>query len=250
MLRKYMEKEKAAYIILNNDRTNALSLPILSEIYGEVCRLEHKRDCHIVVLTSKYRGVFSSGLHLKSLYKHEDAEQTSLNIYKAVQLVKQINQTIIHSKKIYIAALSGATIGSAVSIALACDLRLGSVGTWFWLPDPQYGGILEDGGLDLLVQKIGRSSAASLALTNERINADKLFQWGILNRFLNDNNFAQELEETISSMAANSFDTLSMTKRILNRELVIDTERTELEDILRKKEMFERIHAIFGNRGD
>ena len=156
-------KDSIGYIWLNRPRTNSLSHTLLEELLEAVTAFDAENEITAVVLSSRLPFGFSGGLDLGSFYVSGEHELTGSNVYKAVYLTFQINRKIVSSDKILIAVLSGPVIGSAASIAFSCDIRIADSGAWFWLPDPQYGGLLADGGLEMLTRHIGNSRACTLA---------------------------------------------------------------------------------------
>ncbi|WP_313558770.1 enoyl-CoA hydratase/isomerase family protein [Ruminiclostridium cellobioparum] len=234
-------KDSIGYIWLNRPRTNSLSHTLLEELLEAVTAFDAEDEITAVVLSSRLPFGFSGGLDLGSFYVSGEHELTGSNVYKAVYLTFQINRKIVSSDKILIAVLSGPVIGSAASIAFSCDIRIADSGAWFWLPDPQYGGLLADGGLEMLTRHIGNSRACTLALTNDRINADRAFSMGLLYRLFNRENLQQEAVKLAKRISEYSKNTLSLSKKIINKNVLESFEDKMLKQVLVSEDMIKRL---------
>jgi len=232
--------DNVGIIELHRNPTNGFSREFLMEFIDALHVVNEWKHIKAIIISSKQREIFSSGLDLKSLMGN-NSEEMAKYVFDAVYLVYKIVEKIISSEKIFIASLPGAVIGSSVSIVLACDLRIGTKGTWFWLPDPQYGGLLADGGIDLLKNLIGISRAKMAILTNDRINAEKAYEWGLLYRVVD----RVKLEDIVFSEAKRlcsfSADTLSYTKKIVDKGVLNSFKEDELRKILNNEEIYRRL---------
>jgi len=227
---------------LNKTGTNSLGQELLNELHNKVCWASEHDIVKVVVLTSKLPFGFSSGLDLGSFMDDRQAVFAE-KVYSAVYTSFQILRVITQSPKIFIVALSGPVIGSAASIAFSCDFRIATPETWFWMPDTQYGGLLADGGIELLTKLIGTSRTSMIALTNDRINLDVADKWGLIYKTVN----CRELNETAASFAARlcsySFQTLSSHKKIINEGLLHDFREGHLKEILASEDSFLRLQS-------
>ena len=233
-------QENVCFLWLNKPGTNSLDQELLDELYEQVSWASEQDTVKVVILTSKLPFGFSSGLDLGSFMDDRQtvfAEKVYNAVYKSFQIAKAITQ----SPKIFIAALSGPVIGSAASIAFSCDFRIAAMGTWFWLPDVQYGGFLADGGIELLAKLTGNSRAYMLGLTNDRISLDEANKWGLLYKITEP----QKLEKTVFSFAerlcGHSFNTLSSHKKIINEGLLRDFREEQLKEILASEDTYQKL---------
>lgn len=230
---------------LNRPRTNSLNHAFLQEIYEKICYLDSLYSINVVIVKSLQPFGFSSGLDLGSFFIEESLELSADNIYRGVSIVYKINEKILSSKKIFIAALRGPVIGSSLSIAISCDFRVASQNTWFWLPDPQYGGLLADGGIELLQKLIGTSRAAMILLSNDRIDVELAREWGLFYKVTSEEDF----EKTVLSLARrlSNFSelTLGLNKKILNKESIGYFKKEELKEIVNSQSTYTRLGSYF-----
>ncbi len=238
--------EDVCLIYLNRPDTNSLNQELLDELYDKVCWVSEQEDVKTVVLTSRLSFGFSSGLDLGSFMDNQQAVFAG-KVYSAVYKSFQIAKAIIQSPKIFIAAIAGPIIGSAASIVFSCDFRIAVPGTWFWLPDPQYGGLLADGGIELLTKLAGNSRSFMLALTNDRINLDKADKWGLIYKIVE----RKELNEASFSVAKRlcglSFRTLNLHKKIINEGVLNDFREEQMKEILACEATYQKLRSYMRN---
>lgn len=239
-------REDICILYLNKPDTNSLNQELLNELYDKVSWVTEHKTIKVVILESKLSFGFSSGLDLRSLM---DAQQSIFaeKVYNAVYKSFQIAKTIVQSSKIFIASISGPIIGSAVSIVFSCDFRIAAPGSWFWLPDTQYGGLLADGGIELLAKLSGNSQAFMLSLTNDRINLDQANEWGLIYKVAE----LQKLEETTFIFAKRlcglSVQTMSLHKKIINKGLLSAFPEAQLRDILASEDVYKKLQLYIRN---
>src|SRR5436305_1654793 len=75
--------------------------------------------------------------------------------------------------------VSGAVIGAGLELAASCDLRIAADGTRFAMPEVRLGipSVVEAA---LLPRLLGCGRAAWLVLTGEAIDAQRAYEWGLV----------------------------------------------------------------------
>ncbi len=229
-------------IYMNKPGTNSLDQKLLDELYKKVQWAIEQKNIKIVIIMSKLSFGFSSGLDLGSFMDNQQTVFTD-NVHNAVFTSFQIVELILHSPKIFIAALSGPVIGSAMSIALSCDFRIASKNTWFWLPDVQYGGLLADGGIDILTKTVGSSKAFMITLTNDRFNINEAYNMGLIYKITEFQKFEETSFLFAKKLCGLSFNTLIKHKEIINKGLLSNFQEKQLLEILNSKDTFQRLKS-------
>ena len=122
---------------------------------------------------------------------------------------------------------------SAITIIVSCDLRIAADNTWLWSPDPRYRGLLAEGGVEIMRQRVGASRAAMLNLTNERINAITANEWGLFYRLVSKDKLKNNTLELAEKISKYAFDSLKLTKKMLNKTLNHKFDGAMLKDFLK-----------------
>lgn len=202
-------------LTMDEKPANTLTPVVLHELAGLLRDLEKDRGARTVVLCSRLPTVFSSGLELRELTLRSRT-QASLSLIRMVRQVYGIVKRIRSSRLIYIASLHGAVIGSAVSLAAACDFRFAWKSAWFWIPDPLYGGLLADGGLTCICEWVGVQGAYRFCMTNARISAREAQSLGFISQCTESDSLPTALDfaKSLEHCAEN---TLYETKQLLRK---------------------------------
>lgn len=227
--------------------SNAFSCEFLKVLYRELLQAEKETQKSCIILQSKYDNCFSSGLDLGNM--PEGGFPRKKYIFRLVCMMHRIVRLITGSRKIYISSLQGAVMGSAVSLALACDFCFAAANVWFWLPDPFYGGLLAEGGIDLLRRYVGIAHARKWCLTNQRITVREARDMGIVSEIVENGDLDSEVQSFSRRLVSYSSTTLQETKKMLNKDICSSLPLLRLCKVLWSKEMEKRINQVLGNRG-
>jgi len=79
-----------------------------------------------------------------------------------------------------IAAVNGVAAGAGASLAMCCDIAIASPAASFIQAFSKIGLIPDAGGSWLLVERLGIARAMALAMTGDKLSADKAKEWGLI----------------------------------------------------------------------
>jgi len=173
-----IERRDAVAIVrlVDRERRNALSLPMVADIVAAFDELEDDDAIRAAVVTGE-PPAFCSGADTTSLGRlattDDAAERGSIvTVYDAFLRV-------LRSPLPTIAAVNGPAVGAGFNLALACDLRLVGPTARF---DSRFLRIgLHPGGghLWMLERAVGPQAAAACVLFGERIDAERAVELGL-----------------------------------------------------------------------
>jgi 2-(1,2-epoxy-1,2-dihydrophenyl)acetyl-CoA isomerase len=196
------------WITLNRpDRLNALDAPMHA---GLAVALEEARDPAVraVVLTGAGRG-FCSGQDLREFQSlpggvREALEQT---YHPNVRALRALEKPVV-------AAVNGPVAGAGISLACACDVRVGSSAATF-VPGFIGIGLVPDAGSTWFLHRLlGFARAFEWMVSNRRLSAEEALTWGLLSEVVPEGDFAGRVEELASWYAALPTKGVAMTKRL------------------------------------
>jgi enoyl-CoA hydratase/carnithine racemase len=101
-----------------------------------------------------------------------------------------------------VAAIQGAATGAGLELALAADIRIGSEGARFGLPDVGQAALPVAGGTQRLWRLVGRSLATRMLLLGDELDAAEAYQAGLVSRVVPDFSLADEAERVTGRIAA------------------------------------------------
>ncbi|HJP37393.1 MAG TPA: enoyl-CoA hydratase-related protein, partial [Gammaproteobacteria bacterium] len=121
-----------------------------------------------------------------------------------------------------IAALPGAAAGAGFSIALACDLRIGTESAFVKPAFANIGLSGDYGGSWFLTQLVGPAKAKELYFTSPRIGAAECLALGIFNEVVPDDQFRARVAEVARTIATGPPIALTYMKNNINAALTGD----------------------------
>ena len=197
-----------AVVTLNRPhRLNALTADVVDQLHGLLTQLDNEPQVRAVVLTGAGRA-FCAGADLQVEY----AEPESV-------LPEHFNPLIAAMLGLHtplVAAVNGVAAGFGVSIALACDLRVGATSASFVLSFVNVGLVPDGGATWLLSRTVGKTWAAELALLGERVTADRALTMGLVNRVVPEGEQLELARELAQTLGRSSLS-VGATRRLLNR---------------------------------
>lgn len=188
-----------ARVWLNRPRQhNPLSGTVLEELIAAFDALQRQPEIGVIVLGGRGPS-FSAGADRKDppgrLAIGSGAGARTRRY--ASQLGRRVLQAIERAEAITVARLHGHVIGGAVLLALACDLRLATTSTSFWIPEVDLGIPLTWGGVPRLARAVGPARARELILLCDRFGAADAERWRMINRVVAED----QLDATVDAWA-------------------------------------------------
>jgi 2-(1,2-epoxy-1,2-dihydrophenyl)acetyl-CoA isomerase len=154
-----------------------------------------------------------------------------------------------------VAAVNGPAVGIGCSLALACDLVLARESAYLLLAFVNFG-LVPDGGSSVFVPaRAGAGRAATMALLGERIPAPQASAWGLVDRLVSDDSFADEVDALAEQLATGPTRSYAAAKEQLNARVYAGLdEQLELEASLQERmvssaDFVEGVSAFLEKRG-
>ncbi len=203
----FEREEHVAVVTLSGlvGRTEASCLPDeLADLCSEISNDEGTR---VVVLTGTGNNPFcidGDFMHAMS----EGAKCGQLLHSSFVDPIANLIQPVI-------AAINGDATGAGLELAMACDIRIGTEGARFGLPQIHKGFIPSDGGTQRLPRLVGHGRALEMVLTGELIDAAEAMRIGLINRVVAPNELMKTATTLAHDMASKSPVAVSYVKEAL-----------------------------------
>ncbi len=133
-----------------------------------------------VVLVSDVPKFFSAGADI-NMFRETSPMQRAMTILHMHEVLQKVERT----PKVFVAALSGHTLGGGLEIALACDFRFAAEGEHrIGLPEVTLGLLPGNGGTQRLQRLIGSGQALHMTLTGEPASPQRALELGIVERLV------------------------------------------------------------------
>ena len=231
--------EQIAVVTLNRpEKLNAISRELHLEMM-EACReLREDDNVRVVIWTGEGRG-FCSGVDLTSGRSRSDQQSRGERLDEYGWVGKQAMTVYRGLDKPTIAAVNGVAAGAGMSLALACDLRVGSENARFKTVFIERS-LSPDSGMSYFLPRIvGASRAFDLVFTSRNVEAEEAYRIGLLDRVTTAGSLLEDAKSLARQIAFWPPVAMQMSKRALQRSL-----DTDLEDQLE----YETHSIVFARR--
>ncbi len=209
-----------ATITLNRpERLNAISRPTMAEILAVCRQVQDDDDTWVAIWTGAGRG-FCSGADVTGNRPAEEEREIPLNeTLDEDSWISRQGKALYAIDKPMIAAVNGVAAGAGFSLALCCDIRVGTPNSRF-VTVYQERSLPPEGGMSFLLSRVvGLGRAMDLALTSRRVDADEAYRIGLLDRLVPEDELlptARALAERICELPPAA---VRVSKRAIRRGL-------------------------------
>ncbi len=202
-----------AWVTLNNpDRRNALSLPVLKALHGELSLLGADPGIGAIVLSGE-GPAFSSGHDLAEMRNRdlEFHETLFAACVEVMTLLHQLPQPVI-------AAVDGIATAAGCQLVASCDLVIASSEARFATPGVRIG-LFCSTPMVALTRAIGQKRALQMLLTGEPIDAVTAAEWGLVNQVVEPGDLANAAAALADRITEASAHTLALGKRAFYEQI-------------------------------
>ncbi len=197
-----------ATVTLNRpEALNALSGELRNELSGVLEAIAVDESVEVVILTGAGRA-FTAGLDLKELGGEKDGADalTELNVSNAMAAIKVP----------IIGAINGYAITGGFELALMCDILLATPNTRFADTHARVGVVPGWGLSQRLPRLIGIARAKELSLTGNYLDAERAYDWGLVNRIVDADDLLPTANRLAQDILSTDYGTRMEIKRIMD----------------------------------
>lgn len=219
------DADGVATLTLNRpEKLNALDPAVFVQLREHLDAIAVDGAVRCVVLTGAGRA-FCAGHDLDAIAGHERAPSKHFEP-ETVDALEQLPQPTI-------ARIHGHCYTGGLELALACDLLIADESARLGDTHGQWGLVPVWGMTVRLPERVGRATAKELMFTSRRIGGREAAAIGLVDRCVPDD----ELDATVSALAAEIVANSAGTNRIVKRLLVDRAERTRAAALQHEREM-------------
>jgi enoyl-CoA hydratase/carnithine racemase len=192
---------------------NSLTRALCAEMHTALTAAAADREVRAVVIQGS-GGCFASGADLTELGGLGEPRAVALATYRALRATQELLYTLDRPT---VAAIDGFCLGAGLSLALACDIRIGTARSVFAAPPTRLGLVYSDRELWRLMLRIGAARSRDLLFTGRRVAAAEALELGLIERISESDALDAVLEALLAQFAACSPRALSDTKQQILR---------------------------------
>lgn len=194
------------------DKLNAFTPMMHRELKVALQSAATDPSVRCLLITGEGRA-FSAGQDLAALQTGEPVDYEGLlrdGYNPIIRLITEMDKPVV-------AAVNGVAAGAGCSLALACDVRLGSTNARFVQAFQQVGLVPDSGATWLLPRIVGFSKAVELAMFGEMVNADEALALGLVQRLVEPAQLMEEAMRVAIKLASGPTQAYAMMKRAFYR---------------------------------
>ncbi len=220
------------------EKLNALSSQLRNEMHVAIDEVKNDDQVRAVIVTGAGRG-FCSGADLTG--NREAAKRTQNEDLDDLGWVGHQALAMFNLNKPVIGAINGVAAGAGMSLALACDVRVGSEKTRFKTVFIERN-LSPDSGMSFFLPRIiGYSRAADLIFTSRTVESDEAYRLGLLDRLVAHEQLLSVAHDLAEQMTQWPPLALRTSKRVLQHN-----QESEIDDAVR----YELTSLAYGNRAE
>ena len=218
-----------ARVTLNRpDKLNAINATMVTELNRALDQAESNHAVQVILLNGSGRA-FSAGFDLgadKSGDGADGLEALRRELHDDFDIIMRFWD----SPKVTIAAVHGYCLGSAMEMAVACDITIAAQACRFGAPEVRFGS-----GIVALVLPwfAGPKRAKELLLTgDDQVTSEQAEAYGLVNKVVPGDALLTEAQAIALEIAANDQLAVRLTKQAINRSCDIAGMRQALREAL------------------
>ena len=163
-------------------KLNPIAAELQQELRAQLARIRENKSVRALILTGVGKA-FCVGADLSSMGGRDTSGKTLGNA--TAEWMQTLSHPLIQDLRTMpvpvLCAVNGPAAGAGVGLALACDIVIAARSAYFYLPFLPKLGIVPDLGCTWAIPRlVGPARAMGMALLDERLEAEKAVQWGLI----------------------------------------------------------------------
>ena len=249
MLAVSVDEKMVGTLTLNRpQRANALNIAFLDEINDVLDAAERDPNIRCLVITGAGRN-FCAGADMTGFAagRSDEMLQFCTRGHEVFTRLETFSKPVI-------AAINGPAMGGGFELALACDIRIMSSRASAQFTEVNLGLFPGWGGTQRLPRLIGMSKAKQIILLAEKIDAQKAFDYGLVNFIAEADGFKAFVQQTAEKLTKASPLGLKMAKTVMyygaqaDQRTGLFLEGTAAGDVCTTDDISEGITAFMNRR--
>jgi enoyl-CoA hydratase/carnithine racemase len=237
------------FITLDHPPANSYDLAFMSE-FSEAVDQAVVGTTRVVIVRSASEKFFSAGADIKKFLEGDVAANMEM-----IRVSQGAFGRMAAAPQVFIAHVAGHALGGGLEVALACDIRLATAGSYkLGLPEVTLGLLPGNGGTQRLTRLIGPSRALELLLTGRTYSVEEAREMGLVAAVYDADGADGQVREYAERLASGAGLAIAAIKRCVHEggELALANglalEAELMEMLFRSKDADEGLHAFVEKR--
>jgi enoyl-CoA hydratase/3-hydroxyacyl-CoA dehydrogenase len=231
---------------LASGQMNSISPQVVEDLGKVWSHVKDGSTVRALVIASSNPFLFCAGADIKAFTTMDEAAGEQL-INGAHALFRELSTAGI----VTIAAVNGLAFGGGCELAMSCDVRIAARSAIFGQPEVKLGIIPGFGGTQRLPRLVGENKALEMNLIGDPILADEAFEFGLVNRLVDDHELLDTALQWARKLAAQAPLAVAQIKKVSGAGDLddgIEAEKRAFAEVFNSADAKEGIAAFLGKR--
>ena len=201
----------AVLTINRPEALNAINREVMGALNTFFSENKDNEDIYGVIITGSGSKAFVAGADIKEFENLNEEAGSALSKFghDTYFLIEQFHVPVI-------AAVNGFALGGGCELAMACHMRVAGSHAKFGQPEVNLGLVPGYGGVQRLIQLIGKGRAIEMLLTADMINAEEALSLGLVNHIVEPGLEVDKAKEILTKIASKGPLAVSKVIEIVN----------------------------------
>jgi enoyl-CoA hydratase/3-hydroxyacyl-CoA dehydrogenase len=231
---------------LANGQMNSISPQVVEDLGKVWSHVKESGTVRALVIASANPFLFCAGADIKAFTTMDEAAGKEL-IDGAQALFRELSTAGL----VTIAAVNGLAFGGGCELAMSCDVRIAARAAIFGQPEVKLGIIPGFGGTQRLPRLVGENKALEMNMIGDPILADEAFEFGLVNRLVDDHELLDTALQWARKLAAQAPLAVAQIKKVSGASDLdsgIEQEKAAFAEVFASADAKEGIAAFLGKR--
>ncbi len=209
----YEKRDRVGYVTFNRPEIhNAFNSTLIREMLRLFGELEKDDKLRLVVLTGEGKS-FCAGADLNWM-RAVVTQSFEENLAESNELA-DLFYRIYTFKRPVIGKINGAAIGGGTGFVAVCDIAIAARSAKFSFSEVKIGVVPACIG-PYVIKKMGEGKARELFITGERMNADRAFEVGLVNKVVEYDDLDAEVDNLVKFVLSSGPEAVAMAKKLVS----------------------------------
>ena len=191
---------------------NAFNSTVIREMLDLFGKLESDSELRLIVLSGKGKS-FCAGADLNWM-RSVVTQSFEQNLAESNELADLFYKVYTFKRPI-VGKINGAAIGGGTGFVAVCDIAIAARSPRFSFSEVKIGVVPACIG-PYVIKKMGEGKARELFITGERMNAERAFQVGLVNKVVDDELLDSEVDSLVASVLSSGPEAVAMAKKLVS----------------------------------
>ena len=236
---------RAASLALDRPPLNVMNIEMMEQVNAALLELRENRRLKVLVVRGKGEA-FCCGVDV--------TEHTEEKVPRLLQVFHRMFETLRLLDVVTVAAVHGPAVAGGFELAIGCNLVVAAESATFQLPEVRQG-VFPPVAAVVLPRAAPRRKAMEWILLGDRLRAQELYDFGLVNRVWPDARFARELTAFIDALTSLSGPVMQLARRAQTEsyystfeEALYKVENLYLRELIALEDPHEGIRAFLEKR--